>query len=431
MRALAAWLAALLALAGWPAWAGPVLLISLDGLRSGDVIGNPALPALSALQHEGVWADGVLGVWPALTYPSHATLITGASPARHTIGGNEAFDPTGDNVEGWMWYAQDLKADSLWSAARRAGLKTAALNWPVTVGAPIDYNLPQIWRARTEEDRKLEAALSTPGLRAELEALTGQPFPLGSDGSCEADARRAAHAAALIAAKRPDLTALHLECVDHLQHDFGPGSPQASEGLAQLDAIVGKLIAAARRELPGLSVVVVSDHGFAPVRTAINLGRAFREAGLSGTADWRAAVWPMSGSAAVVLRDPADQAARAAVRRLLARLARQPRLGIARIAEREEIVRHGGSRQAAFWVLFRPGFSAGGYSDGPLIQRSEIKGTHGYPGEEPAMQALLIASGPGLAGKGSLGRIDMRAIAPAIAARLEITLEHAELPAAF
>lgn len=420
----------LLGLVAAPAWAGPVLLISLDGLRPADVLDHAELPALHALQREGVWASGVRGVWPALTYPSHATLVTGAAPRVHGIGGNQAFDPTGDNAEGWMWYAQDLAADSLWSAARRAGLKTAALNWPVTVGAGIDFNLPQLWRARTEEDRKLEAAVSTPGLRARLEAATGQPYPLGSDGSCAADAVRASHAAALIEAERPDLTALHLECLDHLEHDFGPGSPQARAGLAQLDAMLKGLIARARQAQRGLSVVVVSDHGFAPVHTAINLARAFRDAGLSGTAQWRAAPWEMSGSAAVVLQGGADPATRKAVRRLLTRLAADRRLGIKRIAEQDEIASLGGTNRAAFWVLFRPGFSAGGYSDGPLVQRSELKGTHGYRGEDPAMQAVLIAAGPAITPR-ALGPVDMRSVAPVIAEMLGVQLHDAQLPPAF
>ena len=58
---------------------------------------DPALaartPNLRALAADGVWADGVVGVLPTVTYPSHTTLITGVEPARHGIYDNRIFDP--------------------------------------------------------------------------------------------------------------------------------------------------------------------------------------------------------------------------------------------------------------------------------------------------------------------------------------------------
>ncbi len=64
-----------------PAVAGPVLLISVDGLRPADVIDAEkrgiAVPTLKAMMAKGAYADGVVGVLPTLTYPSHTTLITG------------------------------------------------------------------------------------------------------------------------------------------------------------------------------------------------------------------------------------------------------------------------------------------------------------------------------------------------------------------
>jgi len=46
------------------------------------------------------------------------------------------------------------------------------------------------------------------------------------------------------------------------------------------------------------------------------------------------------------------------------------------------------------------------------------------------MRTSLIANGPGIAPK-DLGLIDMRAIAPSVAAKSGVTLRDAELPAAF
>ncbi|HEV2763582.1 MAG TPA: alkaline phosphatase family protein, partial [Pyrinomonadaceae bacterium] len=74
-----------------PATARRALVVSLDGLdarylRRADEFGLK-IPTLRRLMREGVWAEGVVGVYPTVTYPSHTTLVTGARPARHGIYG--------------------------------------------------------------------------------------------------------------------------------------------------------------------------------------------------------------------------------------------------------------------------------------------------------------------------------------------------------
>jgi hypothetical protein len=39
-------------------------------------------------------------------------------------------------------------------AAHQAGLKTAAITWPVTVDAAIDFNLPEYFQNRREGSKK-------------------------------------------------------------------------------------------------------------------------------------------------------------------------------------------------------------------------------------------------------------------------------------
>ena len=117
---------ALLMIAPVPVLARPVLLISIDGLRPADVLQARQrglnLPNLTAFLTNGSYADGVVGVLPTLTYPSHTTLITGVSPAKHGILANTTFDPLHVNDDGWYWYAEDNKAQTLWDAAFLARL---------------------------------------------------------------------------------------------------------------------------------------------------------------------------------------------------------------------------------------------------------------------------------------------------------------------
>ena len=127
----------------------PVLLISIDGLRPGDVIEAEQrglkLPNLRRFLREGAYATGVTGNLPTITYPSHTTLMTGVAPARHGIVGNTTFDPKQINYGGWFWYAEDVHAPTLWDAAHAAGMTTANVHWPVSVGVKaLTWNLSLI-----------------------------------------------------------------------------------------------------------------------------------------------------------------------------------------------------------------------------------------------------------------------------------------------
>ena len=215
------------------AWAAPILMISLDGLRPADVLDADKrglkFPNLRKLVAEGVYATGVRNALPTVTYPNHTTLITGVWPARHGIAGNTTFDPLGQNMGGWYWYAPDIKVPTLWDAVHKSGRKVASVYWPVSVdAASVDYNIPDYWRAHIPEDAKLLKAVSTPGLVTELETATGRKLVDLTEEEPQNNVARAAFAEALIKARKPAFMTLHLAALDHAQHAvFALDTPQA------------------------------------------------------------------------------------------------------------------------------------------------------------------------------------------------------------
>ncbi len=422
--------------------APPVLMVSIDGLRAGDVIEAKQrgleLPALSAFLREGTYATGVTGVTPTVTYPSHTTLVTGVAPALHGIYSNYAFDPTWKNDAGWNWYAQDIRVGTLWQAVRDKGGKTASLMWPVSVGAPVDYNLPELWRSGTEDDRKLLRAVSTPGLLDEAGKDLGT-YPQVKSYTAEDDAQRARYAAWIWQHKHPQLLTLHLNSLDSTEHNYGPGSTQAKAVLTSLDKVIGELRHDVLQSDPQAVVVIVSDHGFAPVQHDINLFQPFVEAGLitlskptsvnpyahPQVTDWQATPWPNGGSYAVVLHHPEDTAVQARVRALLDKLAADPRLGIERILDAKQIAADGGNPQASFYIGLKPGYESADTPLAALVSAPHELGTHGYLRQHPEMNATFLVAGPGVPAGKSLGQIDMRDIAPTVAKLLDVSLPQA------
>ena len=416
--------------------ASPVLLVSLDGLRPGDVLDAQKrglkLPNLTQFVKTGAYATGVRAALPSVTYPNHTTLITGVWPAQHGIYNNATFDPLGKNMEGWYWYESDIRVNTLWDAVHAKHGIVASVSWPVSVGADsIDYNLPEYWRAKTPDDLKLLTALATPGLVARLEHDTGIPLAAAYGADPQHDVARTRYAETLFDLARPEFMTVHLVSLDHAQHSFGPDSPEAYAALEKLDADVGELVAVARRVDPDVTVAIVSDHGFAPVSHEVNLGRAFLDAGLltydperRKVVAWDAIPWDAGGSAMIVLAHPDDAALKDRVAALLAKLAADPANGIAKVIDKAGIEARGGAGKASFWVDFKIGYMAGSSFTAPLVAAAPIKGEHGYFPEDREMRATFLIAGPSTAGlkKRKLGEIDMRDIAPTLAKILDVAL---------
>ncbi len=413
-----------------------VLMVSVDGLRPDYVTAADRhglkIPCLRRLMREGAHASTVRGVLPTSTYPSHTTLVTGTTPARHGIWSNHPFDPFGRNPNSWYWYAEDLRVPTLWDASSRAGVVTGSVSWPVTVGAPgIRFNLPEYAGTRTPEDLKMIRALSTPpGLLAELEKKAG-PYIADVREAVPRDRVRARHAVELIRGKHVRFLTVHLAALDHVQHAGGPFTPSALATLEEIDAMIAQMAAAMRAEHPLSAVCVVSDHGFAPVEHVLNPGVALVKAGLitlgpdGRVADWQAAPWPNSGSAAIMLK---DESVRPRVGALLKELASDPSHGIAAVLDAAEIAKLGGAPGPRFWVDMRPGFAVGSSLRGELVSAVSLRGTHGHSPADPQLGAFFLIAGDGIRAGFAIGEIDMRSVAPTVAKALGVEFPSADLP---
>lgn len=397
-----------------------VVVVSVDGLMPSSYLKAGELglktPNLRALMGDGVWADGVIGVLPSVTYPSHTTMITGVPPAVHGIDSNKVVDPEGTSKDAWRWYAGEISAPTLIDSAAAATLTTATISWPVSVGMRSTFNVPEFWRSEHPSDLHLLAAVSTPRILERAGAYRGKAIPPLPKWT---DEERVDIARYLLEKHRPQLTLLHIFDTDSAQHSHGPGSPEALAAIERADAHIGRLRDAARVAgiLERTVFVIVSDHGFLPIRALLKPNLLLRDAGLitvneKGTiTDWKAYFQADGGSAALHLRD-SDPATLEAVRRIVKEKAGEEASGIHEVINPARSSALGGSSKLVLDA--KEGFSFSGSVTGSWIEPSEQKGTHGYAPDRPELYASLIISGP-LSRRGSLGIVRMTQIAATVA----------------
>lgn len=414
-----------------------VLMISIDGLKPEYVIEAEKyglkIPHLRRLAKEGTYAERVTGVTPTVTYPSHVTLVTGAHPKTHSILSNTSFDPLLKNGEGWNWFSEDIKVKTLWDILKENNKVTSSVDWPVTVGADITYNIPQFFKASgTSDDYKVLKALSTPGLLKEMEPTLGI-YPAGYQYSIEDDEKRVHFNKYLIEKKRPQFHLAYFSSLDEIQHGYGPFTKEAFQTLERLDVLVGELWNTAQRVTEQHAVVaVVSDHGFVASHSVLRLNAAFREAGLikvdgeGGITSWLAYAYCGSASAGIYLKNPSDNDTRKRVENILKSFsnAADPLLGT--LLNTSSSNDTGGFPGAAFVVGAKPGFVLPRSIEKPVVSSKKLGGDHGYLPSVPEMDSAFFIGGVGIPKGKVIKRIELIDIAPTLASLFEINLPSSE-----
>ena len=281
------------------------------------------LPYLRSLLQKGAYSRGVTGVWPTVTYPSHTTLLTGVWPAEHGIYNNLEFDPKHNFAESWFWYAQQIRVPTLWQAAHDAGLSTASVGWPASVGAAaVDFLIPEYWRIfrPTEDlnpsDAHLMEAVSRPeGMLQKMQMRLG-PYMFGNDPSPPGDEVKTRFALDILREHKPKFMTIHLSSLDEVEHLHGPFSAEANQQMEVIDGQLAQLFAAALANDPNAVTVVVSDHGFVQITHRVNLMSAFLRADLAKSGGpWKAVPWGGGGTRSP--SPPADERTKSSVRELL------------------------------------------------------------------------------------------------------------------
>ncbi|MET0289721.1 MAG: ectonucleotide pyrophosphatase/phosphodiesterase [Pseudoxanthomonas sp.] len=336
-----------------------VLLISIDGLRA-SYLGQGDSPTLDRIATQGVRAAWMNPSYPSLTFPNHYTLVTGLRPDRHGMIHNmmqveglgdfkvSNTDATADS----RWWSQ---AQPVWVTAEQAHLPTAIWAWPGSA-AEIDGVRPTRYHLYDHHVSAMDRATEVAGW-----LTAGTP------------------------AQRPRLAALYFEMVDNAGHDHGPDAPQTRAAVRVVDTAIGHLLALLDASGLGeqVNVIVVSDHGMAPVPPANVIG-------LDEMVNDADAEWISNGQ--VVGFEPRPGRARQARAQLLGRHAHYG------CWDKRDMPAHwhygSNPRIPAIVCQLDEGWDALGPEVAARRRTGELRGSHGYAPDLPSMRAAFVARGP-------------------------------------
>ncbi|HMP75505.1 MAG TPA: ectonucleotide pyrophosphatase/phosphodiesterase [Kiritimatiellia bacterium] len=413
-----------------------VVVISIDGLRPSfylDAKFSKAVPTLVALRRAGSHAKRVDPPYPSLTYVGHASISTGARPARHGVAFGNNLDPIRDPDRG-AWFAEDLKSPALWDRAAEAGLTTATLSWPSTAGATnITWNFPEFWPSRYGAEITLVRRHATPEL-LDIADSVQRRWPEALSKAEDRDAFIARLAEELIRRGQPDLMMVHFVEPDKAQHRYGPGSSSTRAAMTRADNLVLRLREAVRKagNESNTAWIIVGDHGFADVEFSIAPNVLLAEHGYltvdKGTIrDWTAITANSGGSAGVYLKDPKDRKTARAVRKLLEQHAESETGEVYfRIVERAQLDALGAAPTAAFYLEGDPSYMFSGSLAGGFLRKSSLRGQHGYLPDRLAMKTGFIAAGAGIRSRSMIEDMALIDVAPTVAALLGLDMPSAE-----
>lgn len=263
-------------------------LISLDGWAYRHLWDKKlSMPNLRKLAKKGRWGDSRT-TFPSMTWSSHASLVTGQTPAKHGILGNRWFrDFKTIMIPSWDVVEETRKSATIYDLAFDAELRPAAIMWPGTQGSQsIYYNLPELtkkWLIRKHISRRMWKVLRKVSVRS----LSRLHYLMRQEGD-RTDRLAAKVTIELIRQekKRPRLFMVHFLGLDHAQHSMGT-DPKRNKKLRRsarrIDKHIGDIVAATKRAgiFHQSTFVLVSDHGFIEAKYSIDPRRLLMKAGLS------------------------------------------------------------------------------------------------------------------------------------------------------
>ena len=419
-----------------------VVLISVDGLAHYYFDDPKAeMPTIRQIAAEGVRAEKMKVSMPTVTWPNHTTLATGVHPAKHGVIGNNYFDRTKGVavalIPDPLFDKEEIvKSPTIYDVAKAAGLKTAAIIWPASRGAKtLDWTVPDVFT------NALFQGHATPGLIDEFKAV-GIPAERQEEWCKSGDGQSRDRMYVqmfnhVVRTHRPNVALLHLVEVDHVEHSFGPQTPEAYAAVKFADERVREVWEELKKSYPGKATLFVSsDHGFFAFRQQIQPNVLLRNEGMltaEGTKITGGTVRALGqgGAAFIYVLDSANRAA--TIEKLAAKFKEVE--GVDLVIPPRDFPKYGmadpekNPQMADLVLSAKEGYSFSDSLGGNLLvtpKSDTVKGTHGYDPNQSGLHATFVAWGAGIKAGARLETINNTDVAPTMAQLLGLKIPDAD-----
>lgn len=383
-----------------------VIVISFDAVSEEDLEFLSKQPNFSKLIKNGALIKNVESVYPSLTYPAHATIVTGKYPKNHGVINNTVLDFKNDNPD-WYWYRKYIKGDTIFDLAEKSGMKTCSILWPVTARSKITYNMPEIFCTKRYDNQILKSALAGSKI---YQVNMNKKFGYLRQGMEEPylDNFATEVAKKTIRELKPNLILLHLIDSDSQKHKYGIENKEVIESLKRHDERLGEIIESLK--LAGIyedsTIIALGDHSQINVNNVIKLNSILMKNDLINVngnkiKSYKAIDKSCDGSSYIYLKNKNDVETRKKVRDILNELKNKYSNVIEEVYNNEEIKNLGADINASFMIEAKRGYYFIDDFLGEAIEvidesskiKHKLRASHGYLPSRDNYKTFFIAYG--------------------------------------
>lgn len=253
-----------------------LLVLSIDAMFSSDLAQLQCRPKLAPFFQRCLTVQDMRPIYPALTYPCHASIVSGNLPSVHGVYQNLECRPNA-KYQDWKWYYSEIQCQTLFDRFRKAGWSTSAIFWPVSADAPVDYLVPEIW-SYTDDPVKIIKATSGGAVDHIIERHRDDV-----DFTSKFKLDRFAKDCALDIVDEfdPDVMFLHFSLVDHTRHGYGTHHERVQQALDQCALWLEEILDHIQDHTPTeeFSLAILGDHGHLNCRGNLSMNAYFVQQG--------------------------------------------------------------------------------------------------------------------------------------------------------
>lgn len=386
------------------------MVVSFDAVGRKDLELLKSLPNFRSFFEGAALCEHVNSVYPSLTYPAHTSIITGRMPKNHGVINNTKLQPKRERAD-WVYQRKYIKTTTLYDEAKKKGMRTAALLWPVVGKSGIRYAVPEVMVTRRWQNQILVNALNGPvGYQLDINKRFGHL----RDGIRQPALDNFIHAAALYTIEKydPELFLLHLTDVDTNRHIYGVHHEKVTQALRRQDQRLGELLdkLAQTGRMEDTAVILLGDHYQKDAQKIAYMNYFLQKEGLIRVENgriksWSAAAKSCDGSCYIYLHDSMkeDAALRRRVREITDGLAARADYGIGRVFDAGEAQELGADPDCFLMLEAKDGwvFLDEWEQESKNVREEKrhfVRGTHGYLPQGEDYQTFFAAKGCGIRG---------------------------------